>query len=194
MQRITDEALDMFNECMLKSEIQYHKTDYEKILALSDQMTHDASIYQKPILLKYSTLLYCIAKMLKTQKSKSYSLELGKVFCLFHTKLKKMKAALSKNDLKEFEKLVDQMFKLISSNDDKFNIYVQDMIHSTLIKKGSKLVQHGISIETVSELTGINQWDLYNYMGKTNYETLLDEKTRVTERRLHHAKKLFKVK
>ncbi|MBT7296243.1 hypothetical protein HN836_01180 [Candidatus Woesearchaeota archaeon] len=101
---------------------------------------------------------------------------------------------LKKNNINKFENKIVEIFNLILKNNNKFNIYIQDIINSTTIKKGSKLVDHGISIETVSKMTGLNQWELYNYLGKTNFEIVLDEKIQKTQKRLDHAKKIFNIK
>lgn len=194
VQRINDEVLLIFKDKIVEGEITYQDIDSEKILELSNQMIHDSSIFQEKLLLKYSTLLYCIGKMIARQKTKSRNLDLGPIFCQIYDKLKRVSENLKRKRMKAMERNMNDIFNLISKNDSKFNIYVQDIIHSTMIKKGSQLVQHGLSVETVSDLTGLNQWDLYAYLGKTNYETLLDEKVNKTERRLRHVKKLFKLK
>lgn len=194
VERINQEVLNIFKDKILKGEIKYQDINSEKILELSNQMIHDSSVFQEKILLKYSTLLYVLSKMIARQKAKSKSLDLGPVFCQIYDKLKKIHENIKRKKLKALDRNMKETFEIISKNDSKFNIYVQDIIHSTMIKKGSQLVQHGLSIETVSDLTGLNQWDLYAYLGKTNYETLLDEKVNKTEKRLRHVKKLFKLK
>ncbi|MBT3408726.1 hypothetical protein HOC99_04645 [Candidatus Woesearchaeota archaeon] len=193
MIRITNEITLEFEKNIIKKKINYNNINTEKLLILSNEMIHDSSIYQKNIILKFSTLIYCIAKMIKEQKNKK-SNNLETIFCKYYNNLKLMYTYLKKNNINKFENKIVEIFNLILKNNNKFNIYIQDIINSTTIKKGSKLVDHGISIETVSKMTGLNQWELYNYLGKTNFEIVLDEKIQKTQKRLDHAKKIFNIK
>ena len=70
MIRITNEITLEFEKNIIKKKINYNNINTEKLLILSNEMIHDSSIYQKNIILKFSTLIYCIAKMIKEQKNK----------------------------------------------------------------------------------------------------------------------------
>ncbi|MBT7296796.1 hypothetical protein HN836_03995, partial [Candidatus Woesearchaeota archaeon] len=64
MIRITNEITLEFEKNIIKKKINYNNINTEKLLILSNEMIHDSSIYQKNIILKFSTLIYCIAKMI----------------------------------------------------------------------------------------------------------------------------------
>jgi len=59
------------------------------------------------------------------------------------------------------------MLELISKSDIKLKMYIEEVIRQAEIKKGTKLYDHGISLGQAANVLGISQWELMNYVGKT---------------------------
>ena len=105
-----------------------------------------------------------LSKVMERQREINYSY-LSKIIdsCISSVKIDNHEA---------FDKSIKEIFEMIKSLDQKFNLYVQEVINQGQVKKGCKLCEHGISIARASEILGISQWELMNYVGKT---TLVDQ-------------------
>ena len=79
---------------------------------------------------------------------------------------------------------------LIGKIDEKLELYIEEVIEKSKIKKGSIIYEHGISVGKVAELLGLSTWELMNYIGKTTIADAGRERINV-ERRLAFARELF---
>ena len=100
---------------------------------------------------------------------------------------------LEKNNDKKYREIIKNILQHIGKIDDKLKLYIDDVLDKAKIVKGSKLYEHGVSIERAAELLGISQWELMSYVGKTQIIDRYDEEVIPVKIRLDYAKKLFKV-
>jgi hypothetical protein len=140
------------------------ENDAVQIKELSNHTIHNASIFQDEHSVSIAVLIYSLSKVMERQSHINYS-SLNSIIdsCI---------GSVRNDDHISFDKSIKEIFRLIRDLDHKFNAYVEEVINQGQVKKGCKLCEHGISVARSSELLGISQWELMNYMGKT---TLTDQ-------------------
>ncbi len=151
---------------------------------LSNHTIHDIFLYQDEDAISIALLIYSMYKILSRDPENS----------IIHNQvlqsLKNAKEALLVEQEKEYKKAIAQAFKSILSVDTKLRLYYQEILDKAKISKGSKLYEHGISVAQIASLLGISQWDLMNYIGKTQIVDCQECKSDVKSR-LKFTKEFF---
>src|SRR3989344_3738869 len=154
-----------------------------QIRELSNHTIHNASVFQDEHSISAAVLIYSLSKVMERQGNAINYSNLTKIIdsCLVSVK---------NDDHESFDRSIKEIFSMIKNIDQKFNLYVQEVINQGQVKKGCKLCEHGVSVARASELLGISQWELMNYVGKT---TLVDQYSFSTnvKSRLKFARSLF---
>ena len=156
----------------------------KKLKHLSDYTIHNASVFQDSDSLSLAVVVYAISKLLERWGFESeYADEARNL-------LGSAEFSLEQNNLQEYRDKMKKVFKFTASIEKEFRIYIDHVIEKAQIKKGSRLYEHGISVERAAELLGIGQWELMSYIGKTRIhdeaEVISDAK-----QRLEFARSLF---
>lgn len=151
---------------------------------LSDHVIHDASIFQDDDTLSIAILVYALSKIIARCCEKNVS------YALILKELKDAVYHLEKNNFNGFRNSIKNLFRTINKYDKKIKLYIEEVINKAKLKKGSKLYKHGLSIARASEILGISQWEMMNYIGKT---FLPDEKKEglSAKQRLNIAREIF---
>lgn len=150
---------------------------------LSNHTIHNASIFQDEDSISIAILIYSLSKII--QRCQEKCVAFTKVIAL----LKKSQQSLAQNNYESYRGMIKSLFSEIKLTDSKLQMYVEEVLLKARIKKGSKLHEHGLSIARISELLGVSQWDLMDYIGKITVEEL--EGVPVEER-IKFARKLFR--
>ena len=71
--------------------------------------------------------------------------------------------------------------------------FISQVMEDARIKKGAKLVDHGISVAQASDVLGVSQWELQNYLGKSgiNEDMSLDDNKKKVVNKILFARKVF---
>jgi hypothetical protein len=160
------------------------KQDYTTLLELSNHTIHDASIFQEDDPLTIAVLVYALSKCMQR------CVERNMPCPVVAPSLQKARDALEQDDDNAYRAVVKNLLREIGEMDFQLKLYIQEVIQEAKIKKASKLYEHGISIARTSELLGLSQWELQNYIGKTITDIPHDG-MKVSER-LRRARELFK--
>lgn len=157
------------------------RQDYVSLKDLSNHVIHNSSIFQDSDSINVAVLIYCVSKIFDRDKN-------------IHPKIiqliKEMNHNLNANHYKDYERNVKMMYKTISRQDDNLKMYITKVIKMAKIKKGSKIYDHGISLQQSAEILGISQWELMEYLGSTKIADSFEEEDEVNDR-LNFTKKLF---
>jgi hypothetical protein len=86
--------------------------------------------------------------------------------------LKKAHSNLQKNNDAAYRSAIKELMRMLTKLDTKVKFYIAQVVERAKIKKGSKLHEHGLSMQRVSTILGISLWELMPYLGKT---TLTEE-------------------
>ena len=133
--------------------------DPMELKELSNNTIHNASVFQDKCSVSVAVLIYALSKIIERNPEFDYS----RVFKL----LKEARDKLENDKEDDFHVAIKKLFSEISKLDNKIKLYVQEVINQAQIKKGSKLCEHGLSCAKASQILGISQWELMNYIGKT---------------------------
>lgn len=184
IEKIKEDILSELNDAIVLIE----KKRYEDLLELSNHTIHCASIFQDDDSISIAVLMYALYKVfMRDEMVRNDKILKG---------LKDAVSALNERKWSSYKKNIQALFKLISAMDDKLKLYIEEVITKARIKKGSALVEHGISLGRAAEIMGVSQWELMSYVGKT--EMLDKEKGEsqkgdtITKRRLKKARELFR--
>ena len=135
-------------------------SDVFEIKELSNHVIHNASIFQDEDSISVAILVYSLSKIIERKGKKiDYGIIIRKISACIES--------LKVNDDMDFRKSLQDMFNFIRKIDEKLNLYIHEIINHARIKKGCKLCEHGISIARSSEVLGLSQWELMQYLGKT---------------------------
>jgi len=150
---------------------------------LSNHVIHDASIFQDEDSVSIAVLIYALSNVVEYCHEKNIS------YASLTKNVEKAHKMLAKNNITGYRKAIKKLFEQISDIDKKLKMYVKEVIDRARIKKGSKLHQHGISIAKASEILGLTQWELQDYVGKQKY---FDIREIPAKKRLKTAREIFK--
>ena len=156
---VRNDALQIINRVIEILETKEEK-DTMELKELSNNTIHNASVFQDECSVSIAVLIYALSKIIERNPEFNYS----RVFKL----LKEARYSLENDREDEFNIIIKKLFSEISKLDSKIRLYVQEVINQAQIKKGSKLCEHGLSCAKASQILGISQWELMNYIGKTN--------------------------
>lgn len=173
------DLLDLITKAL--EAIQHH--DGAMLRELSDHIIHTASIFQDECTLSTAVLMYALSKML----DRYGQIDGGMLQCL-----QLLKKSLDHGKTHYIFKVLRKLREIINSKDKQISAYVQHVVNEAQIKKGSRIYEHGISLAQTAHVLGVSQWELMQYIGKTNVYEKVPEKISV-KKRLEVARKLFNV-
>ena len=176
---------------MLRDSIKAIKQDnITELRELSDHTLHSSTIYQDEDSNAIAVILYSLFKIYEKQK-----LQASPGWQFFHNDVLKLLdsaySALITADFARYKISIKKLFELIAKFEKEFGTFITAVIEQSKIKKGSKIVYHGLSLGRTAELLGISQWDLMDYLGITNIADA-QPRTMGVKERLNIAARLFK--
>lgn len=150
--------------------------DVQELKDLSNHTIHNASVFQDECSVSIAVVIYALSKIIDRNPNE---LNYNKILNF----LKKARKALINNEEHGLKLAIRKLFSEISKIDNKLSLYIHEVINDAQIKKGCKLCEHGLSTAKASQLMGVSQWELMNYLGKTkmheNVLGIIDVRTRL---------------
>lgn len=150
---------------------------------LSDHTVHSASIYQDTDSITVAVIVYALSKIFERSKYTTYEdWPLFSKTCIEN--LNKAESDLKKNRIEEFRKDLLNIRQAVNKLSGHLREYIEDVFRKAMIKKASRLYEHGISLKQTADLLGISAWELAEYAGKTGISDVdlsitADIKTRI---------------
>lgn len=163
---VRNDALQIIRRAIEILEAKEEK-DAMELKELSNNTIHNASVFQDECSVSIAVLIYALSKIIERNPGFDYSRA--------SNFLKEAGDSLENGKEDEFNIVIKKLFSEISNLDNKIKLYVQEVINQAQIKKGSKLCEHGLSCAKASQILGISQWELMNYIGKTNLAENVNE-------------------
>lgn len=155
--------------------------DATKLKELSNNTINTASTLQDSASITMAVIVYALSKMVERgdyQRIKNWDLFVKKFNALLDLAIK----CISENDAEKCTDYMQRARSLVESQSVNLKPYIQDVLKKASINKGSRIYEHGISLEQTSKLLGITQWELSDYIGSrtadSNQTNTLDVKKR----------------
>lgn len=158
--------------------------DIQELEKLSDHAIDDVALHKDLDLISVTVLIYSIYKVIGSFTDKNYK-------DMIH-ELQSAKENLHRSEFGKYNQSIKNLFSLVRSCNAKIKIHFQDVMDAARIKKGTALLERGLSIGQAAGLMGLSNWDLQVYAGKrvsfVDYSEVIPAKNRLTS-----ALKIFSV-
>lgn len=156
------------------------RSDVSGLKDLSNHTIHNCSIFQDQDSVTIAVITYTLAKIFEREKNVDKSVV---------PIINNARRSLFENKMEDYRVSLKSLYDLIKIRDEKHKIYVQEVLEQAGVRKGSKIYDHGVSLAQAASILGVSQWELMDYIGKTN---IPDSFERVNlKQRLSVAKKIF---
>lgn len=185
---IKNKRLVLLMKEVIKKEILYDLTkaigileqreakDVEKLKVLSDHAIEDVALHKDLDLISVTVLIYSLYKIGKEVPPEDYKDILAE--------LKFAKDHLESGNLGRYNKSIRSLFGIIRKCNAKIRVHLQDVMQAARIKKGTVLLEKGLSIGQAAGLMGLSNWDLQQYAGRTTVMEQHHESTPAKKRLL----------
>ena len=150
------------------------QSDLEKLKELSDHTIKDVALYKNMDAISLAVLIYSIYKVLPCITDENLKNIL--------VELKSAKKHLNESRFGRYNSSLETLFKIIKSCSSKLSVHLQDVLHAAKIKKGTTLLEHGLSASRTADLMGLSKWELLDYTSRTNVMQVSNEIVSVKKR------------
>ncbi|MFH0874854.1 MAG: hypothetical protein V1859_02865 [archaeon] len=151
-----------------------------KLRDISNEVIHNASIFQDEDSISTAIMVYTISKLYRDEDIRRLVLP----------DLWKLVENLNKNEFELFRQGLKELMNKIPSKKKNTKLYVPEIFEQAQVSKGTKIYDHGISIARVAETIGASVWGLTQYIGKTTIPDSFKEGTDV-KNKLKYTRSLF---
>tara|TARA_Y100000310_G_C20382819_1_gene668955 strand:- start:60 stop:629 length:570 start_codon:yes stop_codon:yes gene_type:complete len=151
-----------------------------------------ASIFQEKNTISVAVIAYAIFKLTERKRIRKTEIPIS----LYTDIIKSLDNAsinIYEGKIDEYGQNIKDLFKLIGRLDDQLPLYIEEIVNKAKIKKGFLLHEKGISLERAAHIMGISQWDLMNYVGKTQISEHISKKVDIRNR-LNFTRTIFNLK
>ncbi len=138
---------------------QPEQSDVEELKKLSDHAVEVVALYKDLDVISMTVLIYSLYKIVATLKETDYK--------TLHQLLTTARQNLEQRNLGKYNSLIKKAYQVIRKANSEVREHLQDVMDAARIKKGSSLVQRGLSIGQAAGLMGLSNWDLQQYTGRT---------------------------
>lgn len=157
---------------------------------LSNKTINTASAQQDSSSITIAVMIYTLSKFLEREDYKKIS-GWDRFVKKFNSTLDLAIKALKEENDKAYEKHIQKARQIIASNAPSLKKYIHDVLKKASINKGSKIYEHGISLEQTSRLLGISQWELSDYIGSKSLADIKQNQTINVKTRAKMAMEFF---
>ena len=166
--------------------------NYQSLKNISKSALDNASIFQNKNSLSIAVIAYAIVKLTERKKITKTDIPIS----VYRDLIKNVEQAsknLSNRNIPQYEKNIKDLFKFIGQLDNQLPLYIEEVVNKAKIKKGFLLHEKGISLSRAAYIMGISQWELMDYIGKTQISEHISKKVDVRSR-LKFTKEIFNLK
>ncbi len=158
------------------------KKDVEELQELSEEAIEGVALHKNLDLISVTVLIYSLYKVVPLVRKQDYQDLLEG--------LQEAGQSLRGSELGRYNSCIRKLFAVVRKSDTKVKVHLHDIMHAARIKKGTALLERGLSIGQAAGLMGLSNWDLQQYAGRTRVLERHHEKIRA-RCRLKTAFKLF---
>ncbi len=158
--------------------------DLEELKNLSEQAIEDIAVHKDLELVSTTVLIYSLYKIEPCLQENNRQ----KIV----VQLRAAVMSLEQGQFGRYNSSIKNLYQLVRICNAKVREHLQDVMDAARIKKGTSLLQRGLSLGQAAGLMGLSNWDLQAYAGKAH---LLQDHREVVpvKKRLQLAWQLFKI-
>ncbi len=131
----------------------------EEIQKLSNHTIADVAAYKDIDIITMSVLIYALYKIYHIIKQEERD-DLSE-------RIIQAKTALGKRNLTEYNHQIKNIYTFIQSKGATIKEHLESVMQAARIKKGTVLLEHGLTMGQAAGLMGLSNWDLQEYASKT---------------------------
>ena len=135
--------------------------DIEELKELSDHAIDDVALHKDLDLISVTVLIYSLYKIVQNVNEDDYKNLL--------TQLRAAQKYIGERDLGKYNRSIKNLYELVHKSSALVTEHLQDVMEAAKIKKGTALLQRGLSIGQAAGLMGLSNWDLQQYAAKTPF-------------------------
>ncbi|MAG60318.1 hypothetical protein CL619_00880 [archaeon] len=169
-----DRAINILNEDSSK--------ERKDLQSLSEHVIGDVALYRNVDAVTLAILIYSIYKTLPCISEKQQE-ELV-------TRLTKLRIHLQKKQFTKYNDSMKRLFEMLRLCNSQIKTHIQDVFYAAKIKKGTNLLEQGLSLARAADLMGVSRWDVLQYGGSSVTQTEHSESWPAAKR-LALARKVF---
>jgi archaellum component FlaC len=140
--------------------------DAVKLRELSNQTTHSSCIFQHRGLITIAVLAYALGKIIERGQDKE--IKNFEVFTKkFNSTLSEASSAIESENLGNYDSKIEKARKLLETISPNLKPYIEEVMKGASMNKGSKIYEHGISLEKTAQLLGVSRWELSPYIARS---------------------------
>ncbi len=166
------------------------KEEINKLKFLSNLTIHNAGLFQDKDSISISVIIFSLSKIFNRPR-----LEKSQGLIIFKKNITEelliAKNAIEKEKEVQYQDSIKRIFKLISTFEKKFGMYITEVLEHAKIKRGGRIYEHGFSAGKTAQLLGISSWELMSYLGETKLENKFIGDRISTKERLKFTRELF---
>ena len=132
--------------------------DFGELKALSEHAIENIAIHKDLELVSITVLIYSIYKIIGKLNTKDHQILVKGLETAIN--------GLKINHFGKYNRAIKQLYNHIKKSNAKIKTHLQNVMDAARIRKGTSLIQHGLSIGQAAGLMGISNWDLQAYAGK----------------------------
>lgn len=157
--------------------------DSAKVLTLSDQTINTAALTQDPDNIAVAVVVYSLSKIIERGRYREMPGWNG-FYRIVTNSLEHAIGDIEKKNEKGFRKHFEEINRAINKISGKLKGYIEEVFRVAKISKGSRIYEHGISMEQTAKLLGITMYELQEYAGQTGISDVpmaktMDSKSRI---------------
>ncbi|MDP3640396.1 MAG: hypothetical protein Q8R53_04310 [Nanoarchaeota archaeon] len=133
--------------------------DFEELKKLSDHAIEDVALHKDVDLITMTVLIYSFYKIIQAITPKEAQ--------MIVRELQFSQQALQQDNYGRYNKSIRTLYEQVKKCHARVKEHLQDVMHAARIKKGTTLLQRGLSIGQAAGLMGLSNWDLQSYAAHT---------------------------
>ncbi len=164
--------------------------DVITIKDISNRPLHSISIYQDPDNINIAIILYALSKIIE----RTHYRELPgweKFEKTYEEAINNALIALKRKDIAVYRSQIDGIKEGVDKLSGHLKDYIEEIFRKASINKGSRIYEHGLSMEKAAKILGITLWELNGYVGQTGISEVNLTYTLDIKKRIKNAEEIF---
>ncbi len=136
-----------------------NSTSPKELKILSEHVIEDVALYRNVDAITLAILIYSIYKSILCISEDKHK-EMIQRLKVLHSNIKAKKFT-------KYNESMKQLFEVLRACNAEIKNHIQDVFYAAKIKKGTNLLEQGLSLARAADLMGVSRWDVLQYGGSS---------------------------